>query len=182
MAQQNSSEEIDLGYLFRKSNDFFRSVIRTLFQILNFFKKYYIIVIALLIIGFGYGYYKDLNSVSSYNNELIVIPNFESVDYLYDKVEAVNNKIGMGDTLYLQEVLGTNFGKLNHITIEPIVDIYNFISKSYRNYDVFQGFQIFLLRSKVLSRAVFPKRHRKWHSQDLYLNRIQIGNPFLKLQ
>lgn len=136
MAQQESTEEIDLGYIFRKSNNFFKRIIRGFFLILDFFKKYFIIIIVLLIIGFVYGYYKDINDKTNYNNEVIVIPNFESADYLYAKVEAINNKISRGDTLYLQGILDTNFRKLKKIKIEPISDIYNFISKSSRNFDV----------------------------------------------
>lgn len=136
MAQQNSSEEIDIGYLFKKSNDFFKSVVRSLFLVLDFFIKYYIIVLVLLIIGFAYGYYKDSTEVSVYSNEVIVIPNFESVDYLYGKVEAINNKISAGDTIFLKQVVDSNFRKLNGLKIEPFVDIYNFVSQSNRNFDV----------------------------------------------
>lgn len=163
MAQQNSSEEIDLGYLFKKSNDFLKSVIRSLFLILLFFKKYFIIIIVLLILGFAYGYYKDSIAIKTYNNELIVIPNFESVDYLYDKVEVINKKVAMGDTLFLQKVLDTNFQKLNSIKLEPIVDIYNFVSKSYRNYDVLrliaekQDFSDYI---EDLSTSKYYKYHR----------------------
>ena len=102
--QQHSSEEVDLGYLFKSIGGFFKKILRTLFLILDFFKKYFIIIIILLIIGFAYGYYKDYNAIKTYDNEVIVIPNFESVDYLYDKVEAINKKIASGDTIYLQNV------------------------------------------------------------------------------
>lgn len=138
MAEQNSSEEIDLGYLFRKSNDFLKSVVRSLFLVLDFFKKHYIILTALIIIGFAYGYYKDINKTETYINEVIVIPNYGSVDYLYDKVDAVNLKIKSGDTLFLKEALGNDFGKLGGIELEPIADIFNFVSQSRENIDIFR--------------------------------------------
>ncbi|KJJ38656.1 hypothetical protein [Aequorivita vladivostokensis] len=136
MAQHNSSEEVDLGYLLKKSNDFLKSIVRGFFMIVAFFRKFFIAIIILIIVGFIYGYYKDSNLTKSYNNEIIIIPNFETVDYLYDKVEAINNKISAGDTILLKNVLDTNYRKINSIKLEPIVDIYNFVSKSYRNYDV----------------------------------------------
>lgn len=163
MAQHHTSEEIDLRYIFKKSNDFFKRIVRSFFQILDFFKKYFIIVIVLLILGFGYGYYKDSKVVPSYTNEVLVIPNFESVDYLYDKIEVINNKISSGDTLYLQQVVDTNFRKLRNIKIEPIVDIYNFVSKSYRNYDVLRLFaekQDFSEYIEDLSTSKYYKYHR----------------------
>lgn len=136
MAEQHSSEEIDLGYLLKRSNDFLKSIVRGLFLILDFFRRFFIVVLVLLLIGFGYGYYKDANEATIYNNEVILIPNFDSVDYLYDKVEAINKKISARDTIFLDEVAGANFKNLKRIAIEPISDLYNFVSKNNRNFDV----------------------------------------------
>jgi len=136
MAQQNSSEEIDLGYLFKKSNDFLKGIVRGLFLILDFFKKYFIVIIVLILIGFAFGYFKDKGSVELYNNEILIIPNFESVDYLYDKAETINLKIASNDTVYLQNIFGDHYRRAKRISLEPIVDIYNFVSKSRQNIDV----------------------------------------------
>lgn len=136
MSQQNSSEEVDLGYLLKKSNDVFKSIARGILKVFDFFKKYFFLLIAIVIIGFGIGLYKDYNEIKSYNNELIVIPNFGSVDYLYDKVKELNSKIASKDSIYLKQVLDTNYSKLNLIEIEPIVDLYNFISESRQNIDI----------------------------------------------
>ncbi|MEX0997204.1 MAG: hypothetical protein WDZ45_09175 [Flavobacteriaceae bacterium] len=135
---KNQSEEIDLGYLFKKINQFFKSVVIILFHVIAFFLKYKYVVLGLIIIGVAYGYYKDATSEPILNNEVIVIPNFESVDYLYDKVEALNAKIEAEDTLYLKTILGSNHRKLRKIEIEPIVDIYNFAAQSRENIDVFR--------------------------------------------
>lgn len=134
--QQHSSEEVDLGYLLKKSNDIFKGIAKGILLIIEFFKRYFIALIIIVIIGFLIGLYKDYNQVKSYNNELIVIPNFGSVDYLYDKVEALNLKIAANDSVYLKQILDTNYSKLNLIKIEPIVDLYNFISESRQNIDI----------------------------------------------
>lgn len=162
MAQQHS-EEIDLGYLFKKSNDFFKSIVRGLFHIINFLKRFYIIIIILILIGFAYGYYKDSKTVKTFSNELIVIPNFESVDYLYDKVDVINNKIAVGDSMYLKKILDTNYRNIKNIEIEPIADIYNFVSKSYRNFDVLRLIaekQDFSEYMEDLSTSKYFKYHR----------------------
>ncbi|HLW31040.1 MAG TPA: hypothetical protein VKX40_02180 [Aequorivita sp.] len=163
MAQQNSSEEIDLGYLLKKSNDAFKSLARGIFQALNFFKKYYIWIIVLVIVGFGIGYYKDVNEKKFFDNQVVVIPNFESVDYLYDKIEAINLKIRAGDTIYLKTVFGENVGEIATMEIEPIVDIYNFVSKSRTNIDILriisqnQNFSDYV---KDISTSKYYKYHR----------------------
>lgn len=134
----NPQEEIDLGYLLNKIGVFFKNLIKLFFLILAFFQKYIIVTVVLIIIGIAYGYYKDKKAEKKYENETIVIPNFESVDYLYGKVEAFNSKLSIRDTIFLKDVLGTNSRKIRKIEIEPIVDIYNFVSKSREHIDVFR--------------------------------------------
>ncbi len=136
MAQHNSSEEVDLGYLLKKSNDIFKSIARGIFKVIDFFIKNIIWVILLIILGVVIGFYKDYNAKKFYDNQVIVIPNFESVDYLYDKVEAINSKITSNDTIFLKEIFKENVGKMGKIEIEPIVDVYNFISQSRENIDI----------------------------------------------
>lgn len=138
--QKNQSEEIDLGFLIHKINQLFKKSIVALFKIISFYLNYKFVVIALIVIGVAYGYYKDATAKPVFNNEAIVIPNFESVDYLYDKVEALNAKIESKDSIYLKTILDTNYRKVRKIEIEPIVDIYNFISKSRENIDIFRIF------------------------------------------
>lgn len=135
---QQTSEEIDLGYLFRKIGGLFRTCVKLLFEVIAFLIKFKFIVIAILLIGFGYGYYKDKTSLKAYQNEVLVIPNVESVDYLYDKVEALNAKVQIGDAVYLKKILDTNYRYFRKVEVEPIVDIYNFVSKSRENIDIFR--------------------------------------------
>lgn len=135
---QQTSEEIDLGYLFRKIGDLFRKCVKLLFEVIAFLIKFKFIVIAILLIGFGYGYYKDKTALKAYQNEVLVIPNVESVDYLYDKVEALNAKVRLADTVFLKKILDTNYRYFRRVEVEPIVDIYNFVSKSRENIDIFR--------------------------------------------
>lgn len=134
----NQTEEIDLGFLIHKINQLFKKAVVTFFQIITFYLNYKFIVLALIIMGVAYGYYKDATSKPVFKNEAIVIPNFESVDYLYDKVEALNAKITSKDTVYLKTILDTNYRKVRKIEIEPIIDIYNFAAQSRENIDIFR--------------------------------------------
>lgn len=138
MAEQNTSDEIDLGYLFRKISGFFNSLIRLLFSIIAFFLKHIIVIVVLIIIGIGIGYYLDKNKIEVYNNELIVIPNFESTQYFYDKVEAVTAKIKDKDTTFLKKIVGLNYKNLKSLEAEPIVDIYGLASGNRERVDLFK--------------------------------------------
>src|SRR5690554_3567717 len=138
MSQQHSSEEIDLGYLFRKFNAFIKRCIRAGFMVLAFFAKYWLVTLVLLLVGVGYGYYKDQTSSKTFKNEGIVIPNFESVDYLYSNIEEINNRIANNDSIFLKDIFGENFKAIRKIEIEPIPDIYNVMTKSREQIDVFR--------------------------------------------
>jgi len=138
MAEQNYTEEIDLSYLWRKFTAFIKSCIRAGFMVLAFFAKYWIVTLVLLLVGIGYGYYKDQTSSKTFKNEGIVIPNYESVDYLYSNIDEFNKRIYNQDTVFLKSVLGENYKALRKIEIEPISDIYNMMTKSREQIDVFR--------------------------------------------
>jgi uncharacterized membrane protein len=138
MADQNYTEEIDLSYLWRKFTAFIKSCIRAGFMVLAFFAKYWIVTLVLLLVGIGYGYYKDQTSSKTFKNEGIVIPNYESVDYLYSNIDEFNKRIYNQDTVFLKSVLGENYKALRKIEIEPISDIYNMMTKSREQIDVFR--------------------------------------------
>jgi len=136
LEHKNQSEEIDLGYLIRKINGLFIKLLKLFFEVISFFIKYKIISIIILIIGIAYGTYKDLNRKTVYNNEAIVIPNFESSDYLYDKINALQLKAKARDTVFLKSILGNEYYRFKGIQIEPMLDIYNFVANSRDKIDI----------------------------------------------
>jgi hypothetical protein len=181
-ATNDHPEEIDLGYLVNKTGVFFKNLVKIFFLILAFFQKYIIITILLLIIGISYGLYKDSKGKKPFKNETIVIPNFESVDYLYGKVDALNSKISIRDTVFLRGVLDANYRKIRKIEIEPIVDIYNFISKSREHIDIFR----ILFQNQELSEFVedmATSKYYKYHKLDFTIvgeeNSEEIINDIL---
>jgi hypothetical protein len=80
----------------------------------------------------------DYRKVPIYENHIIVIPNFESTDFLYETVEGLNAKIASNDSIYLRSVLGDKFRSLVRVKIEPIVDVYNFATKSPQYTEIFK--------------------------------------------
>ncbi|WP_313112372.1 hypothetical protein [Aequorivita sediminis] len=138
MAQQEPAEEIDLGYLFNKINTFFKNLVKRLFSILSFFIKYWIVILILVLIGVTYGYYIDSNVKKTYINEGIVIPNFESVDYLYENINHLNAKISQNDTVFLKNNFPSGYNRIRGIEVEPISDVYNMMTKSREQIDVFR--------------------------------------------
>jgi hypothetical protein len=82
----------------------------------------------LFIIGMGLGFYLD-QTQKTYDNQLIVEPNFESTDYLYSKVDLLQSKIKERDTLFLEKIGIKHPSDLASIEIKPIIDVYKFITR-----------------------------------------------------
>lgn len=139
MNQQNS-DEIDLRYIYRRSKIGMRNMIRNLIKIVDFYVKFWIVVVILILLGVGYGLYKDLNKTEVYQNKLVVIPNVESIDYLYDKIESIDRKVKNRDSIFLEPIFHKNFRLIKSLKIEPVVDLYNFIGKDEINLDVIRVF------------------------------------------
>jgi hypothetical protein len=171
--QHNANDQVEIGFLFKKVGDIFKSLVRLLFSVLTFTRKYLILIIVLAVVGLILGYFLDQrsNKIPVYQNHVIVIPNFESVDYLYETVEGLNSKIVNNDTIYLKSILGDNYKFLTGVDVEPIVDIYNFATKSEQNIDVFR----ILFQNQELSEFVedmTTSKYFKYHR----LNFAILGN------
>lgn len=168
LENKSNSEEINLEHLLDKTGEFIKRIVKLFFLIISFFQKYIIVSIILIIVGVAYGFYKDKKSKKLYVNEVIVIPNFESVDYLYSKVDFFNSKINIKDTLFLKTVLDTNYINIKKIEIEPIVDVYNFASQSKENFDIFR----ILFVNQELSEFVkdmTTSKYYKYHKLKFYI-------------
>lgn len=130
MAQQTEStnHEIDLHQVSMKVKNVISRVNDSFFDGILFIKRYIIVVIALIVVGAGYGYYKDSKS-KSYQHSILVTPNFGSVDYLYEQIKSINSKISQGDTIFLNSMGIKSSGHLAKLQVEPVVDIYNYITE-----------------------------------------------------
>ncbi|MEP6928626.1 MAG: hypothetical protein ABI850_01390 [Flavobacterium sp.] len=86
--------------------------------------------------GFGIGIFLD-KTQKSYEHQIIVTPNFESVDYLYSKIDLIDSKIKENDTIFLKNTVGIQQPKdLKSIEIKPIADIYKLIENKPENFEL----------------------------------------------
>ncbi|WP_291114724.1 hypothetical protein [Flavobacterium sp. UBA6135] len=130
-----------------------------LFNGILFLKRNLIWIIGLFIIGVGLGYYLDTTS-KVYDNQLIVMPNFGSNDYLYSKVEQLNAKIKEKDTVFLKQIGIKQVDNFKKIEIEPIIDAYRFINNTSENFNLIKlmaedGNIQKILEDKVTSKNYF---------------------------
>ncbi|OCB77210.1 hypothetical protein [Flavobacterium crassostreae] len=136
LPQNQDNQEIDLMQISQKINKFFKSINKKIFNAIQFFIKNRIIVLSLLVLGLAVGFYLD-KKAKTYFSEIIVTPNFESMDYLQSKIVLIKSKIEENDTVFLKEVVGiANPKVLKEISITPIVDVYNFIKGQPENFEL----------------------------------------------
>lgn len=129
------NQEIDLSQISKKIGGFFEGISNKIFHLILYIRKNIVVIGILFMIGAGLGWYLDRTN-KSYDNQIIVTPNFTSTDYLYSKINLINSKIKEGDTLFLKNVVGIkDTKKFNKITIEPITDIYRFIGSNPVNFE-----------------------------------------------
>lgn len=135
MSTNSQDQEIDLGQVFKKIGNFFQSIVDTLFDGILFVKKNIIILSILFVVGAGLGFYLD-KTVKTYNNEIIVTPNFGSVDYLYSKIALLEAKKKENDTIFFSNIGIKNVKDFGEIKIEPIIDVFKFVDKKPDNFEL----------------------------------------------
>jgi hypothetical protein len=134
--QNNPDQEIDIFQLSKSIGSFFDRLSVSIFRSIQFFVRNWIVVLILLILGFGLGWYLDSNK-KSFQNQVVVTPNFGSVDYLYAKIDLIQSKIASGDTDFLKNVVGIQHPQsIKRIEIKPIADVYKFIEDKEQNFEL----------------------------------------------
>ena len=133
----HSEEEIDISYIFQKIGNFFKNILIGFLQIITFYYEKKWILVALVIVGGVLGYFWENSAEDKFKNNFIVATNYDSADYLYNKIEAVDSKIKLVDTTFLEKAFGEHYLKVNSIEIEPITNIYEFVAESESNRELF---------------------------------------------
>ncbi len=133
--QTNDDHEIDLVRISQKINTFFKSINRGIFNVIQFFVRNWIVVLLLIVVGFSIGNLLD-KMEKKFDNQIIVKPNFESVDYLYSKIDLLESKIEQHDTNFFRKIGISNTPKITSITIEPIIDLFKFVDNNEQNLEV----------------------------------------------
>ena len=147
LPQPQASEEVDLGQLFKlignAFNKFFRfiaSIFKGLFHLiilfLLFIQKHFIKFTVVGIIGLAIGIYLDLNKETNYISTMVVEPNFNSVQQLYNNIGFYNELADAQDSTALAEAF--NISKNEAATIKEFrVESYSDENQKVQLFDKF---------------------------------------------
>lgn len=186
----NYASEIDLSKVKQKMRGYVSGFGVSVFNAVLFIKRNIVILALLFVVGAGLGTYLDMNS-KEFKHKVIVIPNFNSIDYLYDQVDKIESKLKKGDKDFIKSI-GIKDPKIfNGIEIEPVVDIYDFLTQSGADSD-HEEHKVELFRiisdnadvSKVLKENVTSRNYR-YHqitiSTSKETERAEVVDPILNL-
>ncbi|WP_306351252.1 hypothetical protein [Flavobacterium sp. '19STA2R22 D10 B1'] len=161
----NSNQEVDISAVFSKTKDGVNGVLRSFFHFLFFLRRNILILIGLFVVGAVIGFFLE-RGTQTYKNDVVVSPNFDSVDYLYNNINLIQSKINMGDTLFLKSIGISNPKTLKGIEIKPIIDVYKFILDDRENYDVLKLFSDEGSVSKTVKDEITSKNY-KYHNIEI---------------
>lgn len=182
MSTNSQDQEIDLGQLFKQIKNVYQSILNKIFDVFLFIKRNFVILVILMVIGFAIGLFLDKTS-KSYNHEIIVSPNFGSVDYLYSKIALLDAKKKDSDTLFFKNLGFSKVDQLGKIEIEPIIDVYKFVDKKPDNFDLIKLMAEDGDLEKIVENEITSKNypfHKIKFSTDENTSRENTINPLLK--
>src|SRR5690606_35973958 len=98
-----NDQEISFSDISRSVGSMFQRLNRFIFTSIQFVIRNIVILLILVAVGVGIGIYLDGKN-RMYKHQLIVSPNFGSVDYLYSSIELINAKIKERDSAFLSSI------------------------------------------------------------------------------
>ncbi len=114
---QNSSDEIDLGQLFKMIRKGLDRIFRSFLRLFLYLKKNALILVGLAVLGVAIGFGLNQIVTKGMKTDIIVKPNLESKNYLYDVVDEIQANIKAKDTSFFQP-LGISFDQLKGFKVE----------------------------------------------------------------
>lgn len=142
-----NSEEIDLGQLFKMIGDGFKklfnfigNILKGIFDViisfLLFIQKHFVKFVVVGVIGVALGVALDMTKEPVYVSTMVVEPNFESVQQLYNNINFYNELSRSDDSVALAESLGIEVSEAATIK-EFSVESYSDENQKVRLFDEF---------------------------------------------
>lgn len=177
---QNSSDEIDLGQLFQLIGRGFNALFRFFLRIFLYLKKNIFILIGLIVVGLAIGY--GLNKIISkkLKTEVIVKPQLESKNYLYDVINEIQSNIKAKDSLFFKSIgiVEFDFDGLE-VNISPVDDNKVSTESEMKYLELLQSFEntdaiADIVRAELQNKSSFN------HRITFYYKNANLGSEFAK--
>lgn len=190
------SNEIDLGQLFELIKKGFDNLFKKFLRLFVYFKKNLIKLCVLIALGVGFGLLMNKLVPKKLKTEVLVKPNFESEDYLYDTVDEIASNILSKDTLFFSKI-GIEVSDLENLSlkIEPLEEVEvdkELIEQSNKYLEVLQNYKtdefiLNVIKSEILQKSIqihritfFYKNAAKGEEITRKLMNYLNDNPYFK--
>jgi hypothetical protein len=138
MKQQEPSKdyhEVDLNEVSAKSKQLIGRFKMSLLKQFVFIKKNLIFLLILLVLGYVGGLFLDMKP-KFYNQEIVVVPNFNSYDYLYAKIAELNARIENSELDYLESIGIEDPKNILEISVKAVSDPYKLVEFKKDNFEM----------------------------------------------
>ncbi|MRX64317.1 hypothetical protein [Maribacter luteus] len=178
----NSSDEIDLGQLFQLIGKGFNSIFRGFLRVFLYLKKNALILLGLIVLGGAIGFGLNRITTKKLKTEVIVKPNLDSRNYLYEVVDEIQSNIKAKDTLFFKD-LGIDIENLDgfEVTVESLGDTRKNNEQGTEYLELLKGFEgsseaiSDIVRAEILSKSTLIN-----HKITFYFKDPILGQDYAK--
>jgi len=178
----DSNDEIDLGQLFQMIAKAFNNLFRAFLRLFLYLKKNAIALLVLIVLGVAIAYGLKQIVSDELKTEVIVKPNLESHNYLYEVVDEIQSNIKAKDTLFFNK-LGIQVENLKgfKVTVESLGDAVN-SEKSTEYLELLKEFEgssaiiSDIIRAEVLSKSTLIN-----HKISFYYKNQDVGHKYAEI-
>lgn len=176
----NSSDEIDLGQLFQMIGNVINRIFRSFLRLFLYLKKHALILLGLVILGGAIGF--GLNQIISkkLKTEVIVKPQMESKNYLYDVIDEIQANIKAKDTAFFTNIGVDVFDFAGlEISIAPVTENRESSESEIKYLELLQSFENTEAIADIV-RAELQNKSSFNHRITFYYKDADLGQQFAK--
>lgn len=120
----NSEDNVDLFFLFKKTNELYKSFLISIYKAIQFLLRNWMVLILLILVGIVLGYFSQKNYEEPKEANVLIRINFNTGRYVYNSVDLLNEKINNQDSIFLKNALlmKGNSSIIKSVEIKPVVD------------------------------------------------------------
>lgn len=138
---QNNTADIDVMHLYTQFKRTVTKGIVLSFYALNFILRKWWVIAVLLVVGLAMGYFMSSDSKEPQKATALLRVNFDAVNYVYEEVELINEKIKERDSRFFSKMgLKPDSLEVAELVLTPVVNLKELgekYEKIYRNIDGF---------------------------------------------
>jgi len=174
------SDEIDLGQLFQMIGNGFKRIFKSLLRTFLYLKKNAIVLGGLIVLGAAIGF--GLNQIidEKMKTEVIIKPQMESKNYLYDVINEIQANIKARDTVFFSN-MGIDLADFDglEVAIAPVNDNRVSSESEIKYLELLQSFENTEAIADIV-RAELQNKSSFNHRITFYYKDAKVGQQFAK--